>query len=186
MSDLFECAERQAPQTTGDEPWSMKIVRVKPGLSRATAYKYVALGLFPRLMAGVIQVACRSMFACRTRAMPPDLDRIGAEQAETGADADKSLRLWASDGVTRMHVAPCQRVSRAIGSEAGEYDISLRPYGWNAVSGQKLPVATPPPREIGLLFVATARSQALATQIARSCNPLFFHFPVAAPSSFIV
>jgi len=34
------------------------------------------------------------------------------------------------------------------------------------------------PREIGLMFVATARSQALATQIAKICNPTFFHFPV--------
>ena len=28
------------------------------------------------------------------------------------------------------------------------------------------------------MFVATAPSQALATQIAKICNPMFFHFPV--------
>ena len=58
------------------------------------------------------------------------------------------------------------------------FDISLRPYGWNAVSGRPPPASAAPPLEIGLLFVATAATQALATQIARICNPLFFHFPV--------
>ena len=48
MSDLFEYAQRQAPQTTDDELWSMRIVRLKTGLSRASVYKYMALGLFPR------------------------------------------------------------------------------------------------------------------------------------------
>jgi predicted DNA-binding transcriptional regulator AlpA len=48
MNDLFEYAQRQAPQPIDDELWSMKIVRVKTGLSRASVYKYMALGLFPR------------------------------------------------------------------------------------------------------------------------------------------
>jgi prophage regulatory protein len=47
-SDLFAYAQRQAPSTTDDELWSMKIVRMKTGLSRASVYKYMALGLFPR------------------------------------------------------------------------------------------------------------------------------------------
>ncbi len=29
-----------------------------------------------------------------------------------------------------------------------------------------------------MLFVATAETQEIATQIAKSCNPYFFHFPV--------
>jgi hypothetical protein len=33
-SDLFEYAQRQAPPTTDDELWSMKVVRMKTGLSR--------------------------------------------------------------------------------------------------------------------------------------------------------
>ena len=35
------------------------------------------------------------------------------------------------------------------------------------------------PREIGLLFVATAASQGIATQIAKTCNPWLFHLPPA-------
>jgi prophage regulatory protein len=48
MSDLFEYARRPAPQISEDELWSMKIVQIKTGLSRASVYKYMALGLFPR------------------------------------------------------------------------------------------------------------------------------------------
>jgi prophage regulatory protein len=48
MSDLFEYAPRQVPQAAEDELWSIRIVRMKTGLSRASVYKYMALGLFPR------------------------------------------------------------------------------------------------------------------------------------------
>lgn len=46
VSDLFAYAQRQTP--TDDELWSIGIVRMKTGLSRASVYKYMALGLFPR------------------------------------------------------------------------------------------------------------------------------------------
>ena len=65
-----------------------------------------------------------------------------------------------------------------MGARAGSFDISLRAYGWNAVSGLPMGAATPTPIEVGLMFVATAATQALATQIAKSCNPLFFHMPL--------
>jgi hypothetical protein len=95
---------------------------------------------------------------------------VGIEDPAVLADIDGFLG--------RMHADLTARVERTLGSEAGDYSISLRPYGWNAVSGLTPPAGTPLPREIGLMFVATARSQALATQIAKVCNPMFFHFPV--------
>ena len=57
------------------------------------------------------------------------------------------------------------------------WNISLRPYGWNAVSDR------PPPQwytplEIGLLMVVTASSQELATRIAKALNSTYFHFPL--------
>ncbi len=79
--------------------------------------------------------------------------------------------------VAQMHRVLLARVAAAMGDSAGAFDISLRPYGWNAVSGEAVTDATPP-REIGLLFVATAESQAIATQIAKTCNPYFFHMPL--------
>lgn len=80
--------------------------------------------------------------------------------------------------VASLHAALVQRVEKVLGLAVDAFDISLRPYGWNAVSGLPVQDGVPPPREIGLMFVATAQSQDLATQIARTCNPYFFHFPV--------
>lgn len=57
------------------------------------------------------------------------------------------------------------------------WDISLRPYGWNAVSGLPVPEGYLP-REIGLLMVVTAQTQELATRIAKALNSSFFHFPL--------
>ena len=48
MDDLLAYAKRQAPQATDEQLWSIKIVRVKTGLSRASVYNYMALGFFPR------------------------------------------------------------------------------------------------------------------------------------------
>jgi len=67
------------------------------------------------------------------------------------------------------------RVHSTIGAAAGDFHISLRLYGWNGVSGDKVPPGTPAPREIGVLFVATADTQGMANQIAKACNPKFFH-----------
>jgi hypothetical protein len=80
--------------------------------------------------------------------------------------------------VARMSYALRRRVARTLPAQAAGIDISLRPYGWNAVSGRTPAPGSPPPREIGLMFVATAPSQALATEAAKVCNPYFFHFPV--------
>ncbi|MDQ2765406.1 MAG: DUF1446 domain-containing protein [Pseudomonadota bacterium] len=78
----------------------------------------------------------------------------------------------------RLHGALTDRIERGFGAQAGAFDVSLRFYGWNAVSGRAPPAGTPPPREVGVLFVVTAESQDLADQMAKACNPYFFHFPV--------
>ena len=95
---------------------------------------------------------------------------VGIEDPEVMADLDGFLE--------RMHHHLTQRVLRTMGDDPRTFAISLRPYGWNAVSGRARPEETPPPLEIGLLFVATADTQEFATQVARICNPMFFHFPV--------
>ena len=77
----------------------------------------------------------------------------------------------------RMHGFMRQRVGSLMAMAPDEFSISLRPYGWSAVSG-RAPPETPPPPEIGLMFVATAATQELATQISKTCNPVFFHMPL--------
>lgn len=72
------------------------------------------------------------------------------------------------------------RVVTSMGLHDEEFDISLRAYGWNAVEIARSEKHAPAPSEIGLLFVATADSQELATRIAKTCNPAFFHMPLEA------
>jgi hypothetical protein len=95
---------------------------------------------------------------------------VGIEDPAVLEDVDSFLG--------RMALGLRARLNRTLGAEAGSIDISLRPYGWNAVSGRPVGGNAAPPREIGLMFIATAPTQALATEAARVCNPLFFHFPV--------
>jgi hypothetical protein len=95
--------------------------------------------------------------------------------------------------LAQMHQVLVGRVRDTLASAGSgsdtPFDISLRPYGWNAVSGSgwnavsglDAPDAAPP-SEIGLLFVATAPTQELATQIAKTCNPIFFHMPLERES----
>jgi hypothetical protein len=78
----------------------------------------------------------------------------------------------------RMRLALIERIKATFGPETPSFDVSLRMYGWNAVSGRRRPQGTPAPLEVGLLFVVTAPSQSLADQMARACNPYFFHFPL--------
>ncbi len=51
MDDLFDLPNRQPSPPTpliDEELWSVNVVKTKTGLSRASIYKYVELGLFPR------------------------------------------------------------------------------------------------------------------------------------------
>jgi Acyclic terpene utilisation family protein AtuA len=82
--------------------------------------------------------------------------------------------------VAQMHEYLTSRVKQTMGHRVGEFDISIRPYGWNAVSGLAPEAGAAPPHEIGLMFVSTAATQELATQIAKTCNPFFFHMPLDA------
>ncbi|MEV0382704.1 acyclic terpene utilization AtuA family protein [Nonomuraea sp. NPDC050643] len=70
-----------------------------------------------------------------------------------------------------------ERAISATGLGRDDFGISLRMYGWNGVSG----MAPPPgsvPLEIGMMCVITARTQELASHIAKACNPYFFHMPL--------
>ena len=71
-----------------------------------------------------------------------------------------------------------QRIQKTFGVEAGDFDVSLRIYGWNGTSGQPVPAGTPPPRDVGVMLVLTAETQDLANRMAKTCNPYFFHMPL--------
>lgn len=77
----------------------------------------------------------------------------------------------------KMLLTLTQRSESATGVSADEFHISLRMYGWNGVSGMPPPDGAVP-LEIGMLGVFTARTQEIASEIAKACNPYFFHMPV--------
>lgn len=95
---------------------------------------------------------------------------IGIRDPKVLAQMDLFLR--------QMQEALTMRVGQAMGLAQASFDISLRAYGWNALDGNAVEQDAPPPREVGLMFIATAASQDLATEIARTCNPWFFHMPL--------
>lgn len=76
----------------------------------------------------------------------------------------------------RLLAALHARIEIAVGPAAEDYDLSLRLYGWNGVTGHAPPLGTPSPVEVGVMLVITAATQPLATRIAKTCNPQFFHF----------
>lgn len=77
----------------------------------------------------------------------------------------------------KMQVTLTERAKSTTGLDEGEFHISLRMYGWNGVSGMQPPPGSVP-LEIGLMGVITAKTQELASQIAKACNPYFFHMPI--------
>jgi hypothetical protein len=77
----------------------------------------------------------------------------------------------------KMLLALTERARSATGLSADEFHISLRMYGWNGLSGMPPPAGSVP-LEIGMLGVITAGTQAIASQIAKACNPYFFHMPI--------
>lgn len=95
---------------------------------------------------------------------------VGIQDPKVLAELDRFL--------AQMETALDMRVRATIGDAAGEFALSVRAYGWNAVSGRVIGEDEPAPREVGLLFTATAATQEMATRIAKTCNPYFFHMPL--------
>jgi hypothetical protein len=80
----------------------------------------------------------------------------------------------------KLERALIDRIRQTFREDAGTFNVSLRIYGWNGTSGRPVPAATPPPRDVGVMFVVTASSQDLANRMAKACNPYFFHMPLRA------
>ena len=83
------------------------------------------------------------------------------------------LDLW----LRHLRAVLEDRVRSALELDAGQYDLAFHCYGANAVLGP-LEDSDGPPREIGLLFKVRAPSQATATAIAKTANPLLLHLPL--------
>jgi hypothetical protein len=66
---------------------------------------------------------------------------------------------------------------RKAGISPADYSFNFKAYGYNAVLDGPVPAGTPAPRELGILLTVTAKTQELATQVAKFFNPYLLHFP---------
>jgi Domain of unknown function (DUF4387) len=82
---------------------------------------------------------------------------------------------WCDTVLHHLH----HTIPTTIGVEPGQYDIQLLRYGHDAVLGAAEPHRRQPPREVGIVFVATAPDQATATQLAKLANPVLVHAPLS-------
>lgn len=91
-------------------------------------------------------------------------------------DPDVLSRLdeWCSGVLGYLH----QHIPKMFGLGPDAYDVQIRRYGHDAVLGVAEPHAGVPPREVGVVFIATAGDQATATQLAKFANPLLLHAPL--------
>src|SRR6267154_1877241 len=99
------------------------------------------------------------------------------------------FRLTEPGGVLDVSEADYQSVDertvRVTGSkwEPMPYTMKLEgagpgPFQTIMIIGIEDPEGSAAPREVGVMFVASASTQSLATRIAKACNPYFFHFPL--------
>lgn len=75
------------------------------------------------------------------------------------------------------------RIPKVLGIQADDYTIQIRRYGHDGVLGAAEPESLVPPREVGIVFISTAKDQATATQIAKFANPSLLHAPLAGDES---
>lgn len=88
------------------------------------------------------------------------------------------LDEWCERVLTYLH----SQIAELFGLAAGDYDLQIRRYGYDAVLGAAEPArhnsVGDPPREVGIVFLATATDQATATQLAKFANPVLLHAPL--------
>jgi hypothetical protein len=100
----------------------------------------------------------------------------------TGMRAPRTLeRLdeWCEGVLSYLH----HLIPSTFTLDAGEYDLQIRRYGHDAVLGAAEPDRERVPHEIGIVFMATAATQSLATQLAMFANPVLLHAPLAGESA---
>lgn len=94
---------------------------------------------------------------------------VGIANSEVLADPDAWIRKISE------HVDNFIQKKKLFAAE--DYSFNFKAYGYNAVIAGPVPDSIPKPREIGILFTVTAKTQEMATQIAKLFNPYLLHFP---------
>ncbi|MCP5034874.1 MAG: DUF1446 domain-containing protein [Actinomycetia bacterium] len=88
------------------------------------------------------------------------------------------IDTWTETLRTFLHAG----IGRVLGLDPADYELELRCYGYNAVLGPNDPDITTTPREVGVVLIATADTQEVATTIAKYANPYLLHMPLPGES----
>ncbi|MGW5340872.1 acyclic terpene utilization AtuA family protein [Rhodococcus pyridinivorans] len=99
---------------------------------------------------------------------------VGAQTLSIVGLRDPKLLARIDDWIESLDEFLHSRIPDVLGLAEEDYDIQMRPYGWNAVLG-KIDPSGDPPREVGLVFCATAQDQETATAVAKFANPYLLH-----------
>jgi hypothetical protein len=90
------------------------------------------------------------------------------------------LDEWCDGVLAYLH----HNITESFGLEPSAYDLQIRRYGHDGVLGEYEPDKSTPPREVGIVFIATAEDQATATQLAKFANPILLHAPLPGETAF--
>jgi hypothetical protein len=86
----------------------------------------------------------------------------------------RSIDAW----VAKLRQTIVRGAQQVLGHPPGSYELDLRAYGWNALNPDVARAPEPPPREVGVMLLVTAPTQAMASEIARWANPYLLHLPL--------
>jgi hypothetical protein len=94
------------------------------------------------------------------------------------AIADPKVLAQLDGFLANLRAYLASAIGSVLGYGAADYDLEIRAYGANALAQPGAPAPVGAPREVGLMTLVTAPTQAVATEIAKFCNPVLLHFPL--------
>ena len=100
----------------------------------------------------------------------------GYQNISIAGIADRKVLADPEKWITNIS-AYVDKYIQKLGIPKDDYSFNFKAYGYNAVIEGPVPEGTPAPREIGVLLTVTAKTQELATKIAKVFNPYLLHFP---------
>ena len=117
------------------------------------------------------------------RAMPYTLKlegaaAIGYRTMGFTAIADPHVLASIDDWMAKLRLTIVTGAQHVLGYAPDSYELDIRAYGWNALNPSVVRASEPPPREVGVMMLVTAATQAIASEIARWANPHLLHQPL--------
>ncbi|MFD8968908.1 acyclic terpene utilization AtuA family protein [Streptomyces sp. NPDC059568] len=101
----------------------------------------------------------------------------GYETVSFAAIRDPYIAAHVDRWAELLRTVLTERVAQTLGLTGSDYAFDVRLYGHNAVLGTIDPDSRPP-REVGVMLIVNAPSQAIATAVAKVANPLMLHLPL--------